>query len=309
MDCVPGLSSVSPVRTGAGLVIPVQRSCCQCPSSFCVETKESCASFPPLLMRIASWLPPLRRQLATLSTPPPVTPSAVPLVAQAILSSPQNSQSAISSPSNQLEPAPPSAELIVLGLESSADDSCAAVVSSTRGILSSIVLKQHLLHESFGGIHPLFAQKAHQAQLPTAIRSALREANVVLKQLDAVAFTRGPGMPGCLATCAMAAKGIAAATGLPLFGVHHMVSSSYPFRAIVPADLTFGTASACAHPVSDGDDTSELPVPHSPTLGRPYVAPHRQIRIEISDPRYDDGRIDRVRCNRSYIIECLADLT
>ena len=179
-------------------------------------------------MRIQSWLSPLRRQLATLSQPPPVTPPAVAQAAKANLFPPSNPAFSPSTSSPALQTTSPPSELVLLGLESSADDSCAAVVSSTRGILSNIVLKQHLLHESFGGIHPLFAQKAHQAQLPIAIRSALREANVGLKELDGIAFTRGPGMAGCLATCSMSAKGIAAVTGLPLIGVHHMVSSSYP---------------------------------------------------------------------------------
>lgn len=180
-------------------------------------------------MGIQSWLPPLRRQLATLSQTPPITHSPLAHVAKPNLSSPPIPAFSQSTSSAALQTPPAHAEVVLLGLESSADDSCAAVVSSTRGILSNIVLKQHLLHESFGGIHPLFAQKAHQAQLPIAIRSALREANVHLGELDGIAFTRGPGMPGCLATCSMAAKGIAAVTGLPLIGVHHMVSSSHPF--------------------------------------------------------------------------------
>ncbi|GAA5830146.1 hypothetical protein JCM3766R1_002798 [Sporobolomyces carnicolor] len=111
---------------------------------------------------------------------------------------------------------------LVLGLESSADDSCAAVVSSSREILSNVVLKQNKIHESFGGIHPLHAQEAHQRNLPVAIKLALERANVRLDDLDAIAFTRGPGMYGCLSACAGAAKALSAASGKPLIGVHHM---------------------------------------------------------------------------------------
>ncbi|GAA5932700.1 putative N(6)-L-threonylcarbamoyladenine synthase [Sporobolomyces koalae] len=112
--------------------------------------------------------------------------------------------------------------IVILGLESSADDSCASVVTSDRQILSNVVVKQSAIHESFGGIHPLHAQEAHQRNLPIAIRSALVEANVELNDLDAIAFTRGPGMYGCLSVCAGAAKALAAASKKPLIGVHHM---------------------------------------------------------------------------------------
>ncbi|GAA5999138.1 hypothetical protein JCM5350_007951 [Sporobolomyces pararoseus] len=112
--------------------------------------------------------------------------------------------------------------LLVLGLESSADDSCASVVSSTREILSNVVLKQSKIHESFGGIHPLHAQEAHQRNLPLAIKLALEEAKIKLDDLDGIAFTRGPGMYGCLSVCAGSAKALAAASGKPLIGVHHM---------------------------------------------------------------------------------------
>lgn len=134
--------------------------------------------------------------------------------------------------------------LVVLGLESSAgarclrrvaldhadrytctvDDTCAAIVTSERKILANVVLKQHAIHESFGGIHPLHAQEAHQVNMPVAIHRALTEARMTLDQLDGIAFTRGPGMYGCLSVCAGAAKALAAATGKPLLGVHHMVS-------------------------------------------------------------------------------------
>ncbi|GAA6016578.1 hypothetical protein JCM11491_006002 [Sporobolomyces phaffii] len=112
--------------------------------------------------------------------------------------------------------------LLVLGLESSADDSCASIVSSSREILSNVVLKQSQIHESFGGIHPLHAQEAHQRNLPLAIKLALERARVSLDDLDGIAFTRGPGMYGCLSVCTGAAKALAAATGKPLLGVHHM---------------------------------------------------------------------------------------
>ncbi|GAA5929514.1 hypothetical protein JCM10213_006394 [Rhodosporidiobolus nylandii] len=112
--------------------------------------------------------------------------------------------------------------LVVLGLESSADDTCASVVTSSRQILSNVVLKQSTIHQTYGGIHPLHAQEAHQRNMPLAVSRALKEANVGLNDLDGIAFTRGPGMYGCLSVCAGAAKALAASTGKPLMGVHHM---------------------------------------------------------------------------------------
>lgn len=115
--------------------------------------------------------------------------------------------------------------LLVLGIESSADDSCAAIVEcvgSIKTILASVVLKQQSIHEAYGGIHPLYAQKAHQRNVPLAIRQALLEARVQLHELDAIAYTRGPGMNACLAVGATAAKTLAAVTNKPLIGVHHM---------------------------------------------------------------------------------------
>ncbi|GAA5994132.1 hypothetical protein JCM11641_003832 [Rhodosporidiobolus odoratus] len=129
--------------------------------------------------------------------------------------------------------------LVVLGLESSADDTCASVVTSPREILSNVVLKQSNIHEAYGGIHPLHAQEAHQRNMPLGIQQALRDANVGLSDLDGIAFTRGPGMYGCLSVCAGAAKALAAATGKPLLGVHHMQA-----HALTP----FLTASAASHP-------------------------------------------------------------
>lgn len=112
--------------------------------------------------------------------------------------------------------------ILVLGLESSADDTCASVVSSDKRILSNVVIKQSTTHEQFGGIHPMYAVENHMKNMGVAIRDALKLAGVTLNDLSAVSYTRGPGMFGCLAVCGGAAKAIAGATGLPLISVHHM---------------------------------------------------------------------------------------
>jgi len=80
----------------------------------------------------------------------------------------------------------------------------------------------------------MHAQEAHQRNLPLAIKQALEEAKVTLNDLDGIAFTRGPGMYGCLSVCSGAAKALAAATGKPLIGVHHMVRLFLSFDCPFP---------------------------------------------------------------------------
>ncbi|TFK75318.1 peptidase M22, glycoprotease [Pluteus cervinus] len=111
----------------------------------------------------------------------------------------------------------------VLAVESSADDTCAAVVRSNREILSNVVIKQNHLHESYGGIHPMIAIEAHQQNMPLAVQRALRDANVdITRDIDGIAFTRGPGIGGCLSVGSNAAKTLASALNKPVVGVHHM---------------------------------------------------------------------------------------
>ncbi|MCE8518646.1 tRNA (adenosine(37)-N6)-threonylcarbamoyltransferase complex transferase subunit TsaD [Ruegeria pomeroyi] len=116
--------------------------------------------------------------------------------------------------------------LTILGLESSCDDTAAAVVRQTEGqpaeILSSVVHGQTDLHSAYGGVVPEIAARAHAAKLDICVRQALAEAGVTLADLDAVAVTAGPGLIGGVMSGVMCAKGIAAATGLPLIGVNHL---------------------------------------------------------------------------------------
>ncbi|KAI0644366.1 peptidase M22 glycoprotease [Trametes meyenii] len=125
----------------------------------------------------------------------------------------------------------------VLALESSADDTCAAVVTSDRQILSNVVVNQQAFLEEYGGIHPFVALHAHQRNMPGAVQRALREANLTVNEIDGIAFTRGPGIPGCLSVCGNAARSLAAALNKPLVGVHHMQAHALtPLLTSPPAD-------------------------------------------------------------------------
>lgn len=116
--------------------------------------------------------------------------------------------------------------LTILGIESSCDDTAAAVVRADphQGalILSSEVQGQTDLHADFGGVVPEIAARAHVERLDLCVERALAKAGVGLADLDAVAVTAGPGLIGGVLSGVMLAKGICAATGLPLIGVNHL---------------------------------------------------------------------------------------
>lgn len=116
--------------------------------------------------------------------------------------------------------------LTLLGLESSCDDTAAAVVRHVPGgtaeILSSIVAGQTDLHADFGGVVPEIAARAHTEKLDHCIEAALQAADIGLSDLDAIAVTAGPGLIGGVLAGVMCAKGLAAGTGLPLIGVNHL---------------------------------------------------------------------------------------
>jgi N6-L-threonylcarbamoyladenine synthase len=116
--------------------------------------------------------------------------------------------------------------LTVLGLESSCDDTAAALVRHVPGrvpeILASVVHGQTDLHAPFGGVVPELAARAHAEKLDLCVEEALAEAGLTLADLDAVAVTAGPGLIGGVLSGVMCAKGIAAGAGLPLIGVNHL---------------------------------------------------------------------------------------
>lgn len=116
--------------------------------------------------------------------------------------------------------------LIFLGIESSCDDSAAAVVAvddAGRGeILSSVVEGQTSLHADFGGVVPEIAARAHAERLDHCVEAALVEANLTLRDMDGIAVTAGPGLIGGVLSGVMLAKGLAAGANIPLIGVNHL---------------------------------------------------------------------------------------
>jgi N6-L-threonylcarbamoyladenine synthase len=109
----------------------------------------------------------------------------------------------------------------ILGIESSCDDTAAAVVRDNT-VLSSVVYGQTSLHAAFGGVVPEIAARAHAEKLDHCIEDALAKAGLTLDALDGIAVTAGPGLIGGVLSGVMCAKGLSAATGLPLIGVNHL---------------------------------------------------------------------------------------
>ncbi len=114
----------------------------------------------------------------------------------------------------------------LLGIESSCDDTAAAVVrvseSAAPQILSSVVYGQDQLHAAFGGVVPEIAARAHAEKLDTCVAEALAQSGLALPNLDAIAVTAGPGLIGGVISGVMCAKGLCSGTGLPLIGVNHL---------------------------------------------------------------------------------------
>ena len=118
-----------------------------------------------------------------------------------------------------------SGHALILGIESSCDDTAAALVSGAPGaahVVSSVVQGQTALHADFGGVVPEIAARAHAERLDICVRSALDTAGAQLRDVDAIAVTAGPGLIGGVVSGVMCAKGLAAGSGRPLIGVNHL---------------------------------------------------------------------------------------
>ncbi|RCW85820.1 O-sialoglycoprotein endopeptidase [Paracoccus lutimaris] len=126
--------------------------------------------------------------------------------------------------------------LTFLGIESSCDDTAAAVVRDDRDILASVVAGQTALHADFGGVVPEIAARAHAEKLDACVEEALSQAGLRLADLDGIAVTAGPGLIGGVLSGVMLAKGLAIGSGLPLIGVNHLAG-----HALTPR-LTDGVA-------------------------------------------------------------------
>lgn len=127
--------------------------------------------------------------------------------------------------------------LTILGIETSCDDTAAAVVRSDRSILSSVVADQTTLHAAFGGVVPEIAARAHAEKLDFAVEAALEQSGLQLSRIDAIAVTAGPGLIGGVLSGVMLARGLAVGAGKQLIGVNHLAGHALTPR--LTDDLSF----------------------------------------------------------------------
>ncbi len=130
----------------------------------------------------------------------------------------------------------------ILGIETSCDETAAAVVEDGRKILSNVVASQTDLHRQYGGVFPEVASRQHILTIMPVIRQAMAEAELDWDDLDAVAVTYGPGLPGSLLVGVNTAKGLAYGRGLPLIGINHIEGHIYANWLIVddsPQEIPF----------------------------------------------------------------------
>ncbi|MFZ4813671.1 MAG: tRNA (adenosine(37)-N6)-threonylcarbamoyltransferase complex transferase subunit TsaD [Phototrophicaceae bacterium] len=115
----------------------------------------------------------------------------------------------------------------ILGIETSCDETAAAVVQDGRVMLSNVVASQIDVHAQYGGVYPELASRLHAEAISVVVDQAMQEANTEFSQLDAIAVTRGPGLVGSLMVGVNYAKGLALATQKPLLGIQHIEGHVY----------------------------------------------------------------------------------
>lgn len=128
-------------------------------------------------------------------------------------------------------------EVLFLGIETSCDETAAAVFTDSRRVLSSVVHSQHAVHARFGGVVPELAARAHLGRLIPVIDEALARAGTRLERLGAIAVHHRPGLVGALVVGVSAAKMLAATLGVPLLAVSHLEGHVYAARLAAGKDI------------------------------------------------------------------------
>ncbi len=144
--------------------------------------------------------------------------------------------------------------MLVLGIESSCDDSAAAVVADGQQVLAEHLSAQTQLHADYGGVVPELAARTHLSQIATLAQEALHTAGLRRQDLDAIAVTQGPGLVGSLLVGASFAKGLAVATGKPLLPVNHV--HAHLFGALLGIDEKIQQLLPCLALIVSGGHTN-----------------------------------------------------
>ncbi len=189
----------------------------------------------------------------------------------------------------------------ILGIESSCDDTSAAVLT-TEGIKSNVIASQSI-HLKFGGVVPELASRAHQKTITQTVNQALEEAGISLDEIDAIAVTQGPGLLGSLLVGTCFAKGLSLSRNIPLIGINHMDAHIYanfidhsPEFPLVALTVSGGhtqlvhVQSAFEHEIigqTRDDAAGEAFDKIGKLLGLPYPAgPHMDRLAKEGDPKF-----------------------
>ena len=142
---------------------------------------------------------------------------------------------------------------LILGIESSCDETAAAVVKNGREVLSNVISSQIEIHEKFGGVVPEIASRNHVEAISNVVKKALKEANVKLEDIDAISCTYGPGLVGALLVGVSYAKALAYASNKPLIGTNHIeghIAANYiTHKELKPPFLAFVISGGHTHMV------------------------------------------------------------
>ncbi len=149
----------------------------------------------------------------------------------------------------------------ILSIETSCDETAAAVVENGRALVSSVVASQMELHARYGGVYPEVASRQHVLSIVPVVEQALAQAHITLADVDAIAVTRGPGLAGSLVVGVNAAKGLALGAGIPLVGVNHLEGHIYSAW------------------VYDAGETSPPPEPQFPLLALLVSGGHTELNL------------------------------
>ncbi len=162
----------------------------------------------------------------------------------------------------------------ILGIESSCDETAAAIVENGRVVLSSLIASQVELHARFGGVFPEVASRQHIRTIYPIIDEALRTAHLEIGDLDAIAVTRGPGLPGSLVVGVNTAKGMALASGKSFLGINHLEAHIYSAWLDWP-------------PLSVGEQRELKPAPQFPLVVLIVSGGHTELVVMRDHLKYE----------------------
>lgn len=211
-------------------------------------------------------------------------------------------------------------EIAVLGIESSCDETAAAVTVNGTDVRSNIISSQIEIHTQYGGVVPEIASRKHVEKISSVVREALAQADAELSEIDAVAVTNGPGLVGALLVGVSFAKALAFAKGLPLVGVHHIeghISANFiEHKELQPPFLCLVASGGHSHLVmmKDHGEYDILGQTRDDAAGEAFDKVARAIGLGYpGGPKIDraaqEGNADAIRFPQAKIADAVYDFS